>query len=212
MQTIALIDYGSGNVRSVARALAAGAARGGHACDIRLTRDPDFVARADRIVLPGQGAFAACMDALVADAPLLAAMGEAVRTRGAPFLGICVGMQLLMTEGFEHGAHPGLGWIPGACRLHESGERLPHMGWNAVTPVRQHPVLDGLAPTRHMVFMHSFVVAPADDAATAARTDYGASFASAVAQGNMVGVQFHPEKSQAAGLDLLSRFIAWSPS
>ncbi|MDX2235277.1 MAG: imidazole glycerol phosphate synthase subunit HisH [Hyphomonadaceae bacterium] len=212
MQTVALIDYGSGNVRSVGRALAEAARRAGLDCDVRLTRDPDFVVGADRIVLPGQGAFAACMDALTADAPLLAAMTEAVRTRAAPFLGVCVGMQLLMSEGLEHGAHPGLGWIPGVCRRHEGAERLPHMGWNAVTPVRQHRVLDGLAPTRHMVFMHSFVVAPSDAAAVATVTDYGAPFASAVARDNMVGVQFHPEKSQAAGLDLLARFMAWSPS
>jgi glutamine amidotransferase len=212
MQTIALIDYGSGNVRSVARALAEGARRGGHACDIRLTHDPDFVARADRIVLPGQGAFAVCMDGLDADRALRQAMTEAVRGRGAPFLGICVGMQLLMSEGLEHGVHQGLGWIPGVCRRHVGEERLPHMGWNAVAPVMQHPVLDGLAPARHMVFMHSFVVEPTDDAAIAARTEYGAPFASAIARDNLVGVQFHPEKSQAAGLDLLSRFIAWSPS
>jgi glutamine amidotransferase len=212
MQTIALIDYGSGNVRSVARALAEGATRAGRACDIRLTSEPDFIARADRIVLPGQGAFAVCMDGLAADAAVLTAMTEAVRGRGAPFLGICVGMQLLMSEGLEHGVHGGLGWIPGVCRRHDGGERLPHMGWNSVTPTRQHPVLDGLAPARHMVFMHSFVIDPADAAAVAARTDYGASFVSAVAVDNIVGVQFHPEKSQAAGLDLLSRFIAWSPT
>ena len=211
MQTVALIDYGSGNVRSVERALAEGARRVAAVADIRLTNDPDFVARADRIVLPGQGAFATCMDALKADAPLLAAMNEAVRTRGAPFLGICVGMQLLMTTGVEHGEHAGLGWIPGVCRRFETSERLPHMGWNTVTPSRAHPVLDGLAPHRHMVFMHSYVVEPADRAAVAATCTYGAPFACAVAQDNLVGVLFHPEKSQAAGLDLLGRFLAWSP-
>ena len=211
MQTIALIDYDYGNVRSVERALAEASVRAGVACEIRLTRDPVFVANADRIVLPGQGAFAACIGALSADAPLLRALTDAVRVRHAPFLGICVGMQLLMTTGLEHGAHAGLGWIEGACRRHDTRERLPHMGWNAVTPVRAHPVLDGLAPERHMVFMHSFVVAPEDAAAVAATTVYGASFVSAVARDNIVGVQFHPEKSQAAGLELLSRFIVWSP-
>lgn len=212
MQSIALIDIGSGNVRSVERALAEAARRGAHACDVRLTRDPDFVLHADRIVLPGQGAFAVCMTTLEADAPLLDAMTQAVRGRGAPFLGICVGLQLLMTEGLEQGAHAGLGWIDGVCRKHDTGERLPHMGWNAVAPTRLHPVLDGLAPSRHMVFMHSFVAVPADPSAVAARTDYGASFVSAVARDNIVGVQFHPEKSQAAGLDLLARFLQWSPT
>ena len=211
MQTIALIDYDYGNVRSVARALAEAGRRAGIACDIRLTRDPAFVAAADRIVLPGQGAFAACMGALAANAPLLAALTDAVRVRRAPFLGICVGMQLLMTTGLEHGAHAGLGWIEGVCAPLETSERLPHMGWNAVAPAAAHPVLDGLSPERQMVFMHSFVVAPANPADVAARTSYGAPFVSAVARDNIVGVQFHPEKSQAAGLDLLARFIAWSP-
>ncbi len=210
MQTIALIDYDYGNVRSVERALAEAGKRAGVACEVRLTRDPAYVAAADRIVLPGQGAFAACMGALVANAPLLSALTEAVRVRRAPFLGICVGMQLLMARGLEHGEHAGLGWIDGDCVPFATDERLPHMGWNAVAPTKAHPVLDGLSPSRHMVFMHSFVVVPADDAAVAATTTYGASFVSAVARDNIVGVQFHPEKSQAAGLDLLSRFITWS--
>lgn len=211
MPNVAIIDYGSGNVRSVERALAEAARRSGATHDVQLTGAPDFIARADRIVLPGQGAFAQCMNGLAADGALLAAMTEAVRTRAVPFLGICVGMQLLMTEGHEHGVHKGLGWIGGVCRRHEGDERLPHMGWNAVTPTQVHPVLDGLAPSRHMVFMHSFVAAPADASAVAARTEYGAEFASAVARDNIIGVQFHPEKSQAAGLDLLARFLNWSP-
>jgi imidazole glycerol-phosphate synthase subunit HisH len=212
VQTVALIDYGSGNVRSVERALVAAAARGDRACDVRLTNDPAFVATAERIVLPGQGAFAACMHALEADAPLLAAMTEAVRGRHTPFLGICVGMQLLMTIGLEHGEHRGLGWIDGVCRVLDTPERLPHMGWNDVTPARPHPVLDGLAPHRHMVFMHSYVVEPAASEAVAATAHYGVPFACAIAKDNMVGVQFHPEKSQAAGLDLLARFLAWRPA
>ena len=212
MQRVALIDYGSGNVRSVERALVATAERSDRACDVRLTNDPAFVANADSIILPGQGAFAACMGALTADAPLLAAMTEAVRTRRAPFLGICVGMQLLMTKGLEHGEHAGLGWIDGVCRILETPERLPHMGWNAVAPTRAHPVLDGLAPQRDMVFMHSYVVEPARSDAVAATADYGAPFACAIAKDNMIGVQFHPEKSQAAGLDLLARFLAWRPA
>jgi glutamine amidotransferase len=212
VQKVALIDYGSGNVRSVERALVAAAELSGRACDVRLTRDPGFVAAAESIVLPGQGAFAACMHALQADAPLLAAMTEAVQIRRAPFLGICVGMQLLMTTGLEHGEHRGLGWIDGVCRVLETTERLPHMGWNEVTPVRPHPVLDGLAPHRHMVFMHSYVVEPANSEAVAAVSHYGAKFACAIARDNMIGVQFHPEKSQTAGLDVLARFLAWRPA
>lgn len=212
MQTVALIDYGSGNVRSVERALAEAALRAATSVDIRLTNDPAFVADADAIVLPGQGAFASCMNALTADAPLLAAMTAAVRDRRTPFLGICVGMQLLMTTGLEHGEHAGLGWIDGVCRVLETPERLPHMGWNAVTPLRAHPVLDGLAPHRHMVFMHSYVVEPSSADAVVATADYGAPFACAIARDNMIGVQFHPEKSQAAGLDLLARFLAWRPA
>jgi glutamine amidotransferase len=212
VETVALIDYGSGNVRSVERALVAASERNGKPCDIRLTRDAAFVAAADRIVLPGQGAFVACMDALERDAPLLAAMTEAVRRRRAPFLGICVGMQLLMTVGVEHGERAGLGWIPGVCRELATEERLPHMGWNAVTPARPHPVLDGLAPHRHMVFMHSYAVIPDKPEHVAATADYGGAFVCAVASGNMIGVQFHPEKSQVAGLDLLARFLIWTPA
>jgi len=212
VQRVALIDYGSGNVRSVERALAEAALRAGLAAEVRLTRDPGFVAEADAIVLPGQGAFAACMSALSADAPLLAAMTEAVRGKRTPFLGICVGMQLLMTKGLEHGEHAGLGWIGGVCHVLQTTERLPHMGWNAVTPTRRHAVLDGLVPQRHMVFMHSYVVEPDSADAVVATADYGATFACAIARDNMIGVQFHPEKSQAAGLDLLARFLAWRPA
>ena len=209
MKRVALIDYGSGNVRSVERALAAA---GGDVVDVRLTKDPQFVTQADAIVLPGQGAFASCMSALTADTPLLSAMTEAVRVKRTPFLGVCVGMQLLMTKGLEHGEHAGLGWIDGVCRSLETTERLPHMGWNAVTPSRAHPVLDGLAPHRHMVFMHSYVVEPNSAEAVVATADYGATFACAIARDNMIGVQFHPEKSQTAGLDLLARFLAWGPT
>jgi glutamine amidotransferase len=139
------------------------------------------------------------------------AVEEAVRDRGVPFLGICVGMQMLMRTGLEHGARPGLDWIDGICAPLETDERLPHMGWNAVEPIVPHPVLDGLAPKRHMVFMHSFVVEPEDETDIAAMTEHGRRFVSAIARANMVGVQFHPEKSQAAGLDLLGRFLRWKP-
>lgn len=212
MQTIALIDYGSGNVRSVARALAEGARRAGRVCDVRLTSDADFVARADRIVLPGQGAFHTCMDGLSANAPLLAAMTEAVRGRGAPFLGICVGFQLLANKGLEHGERKGLGWLGGVCRKIETGpaERVPHMGWNEAIVTRAHPVLAPLAPQRHVYFCHSFVLAP-PESAVLAQSAHGERFCCAAGEGNIVGVQFHPEKSQDAGLALLSAFADWKP-
>jgi glutamine amidotransferase len=211
VQTIALIDYGSGNLRSVERALLAAAAAANRRREVRVTADPDYVRRADKIVLPGQGAFAACMAGLIAQDGLLAALDENVRGRGAAFLGICVGMQLLADRGLEHGETKGLGWIGGVCRQMRTpnGEVLPHMGWNAVRPTRGHAVLDALAPSRHAYFAHSFIVA---DAPAAALTEHGEAFASAVARDNMIGVQFHPEKSQAAGLDLLARFVDWSPS
>lgn len=206
MARIALIDYGAGNIRSAERALMQA---GG---EVVVTDDAAIVARAERIVLPGQGAFDDCMAGIEARAGLVAALCEAVLERGAPFLGICVGMQLLAETGLEHGARSGLGWIGGVCRPLKVGphDRIPHMGWNEVTPTRAHPVLDGLSPARHCYFAHSYVLDP-PAAALAATTTHGERFASAVARDNIVGVQFHPEKSQHAGLDLLARFIAWSP-
>jgi glutamine amidotransferase len=206
MSSVALIDYGAGNLRSVERALEAGGAK------VAVTSDPAAVRSASRIVLPGQGAFGDCMSGLLSRPGLIEALKESVLERGAPFLGICVGMQLLADIGLEHGQTEGLGWIGGRCRELEvgKGEILPHTGWNEVTPTRAHPVLDGLAPVRHCYFNHSFILdAPAG--AVAATTTHGETFACAVAQNNLVGVQFHPEKSQRAGLDLLSRFLKWTP-
>jgi glutamine amidotransferase len=211
LSVIALIDYGSGNIRSVEKALVAAAA--GRA-DVRTTTDPETIAGADRIVLPGQGAFADCMTGLTAQPGVLEAMTEAVRTRGVPFLGICVGMQLLADVGLEHRETQGLGWIGGVCRpltRANASIRIPHMGWNAARVTKSHPVLDALAPQAHMFFMHSFVHEPADPAAIATATDHGETFASAIARDNIVGVQFHPEKSQTMGLALLSRFVGWRP-
>ncbi|GAM97256.1 imidazole glycerol phosphate synthase amidotransferase subunit [alpha proteobacterium U9-1i] len=206
MARIALIDYGAGNIRSAERALMQA---GG---DVVVTDDPAIIANAERIVLPGQGAFDDCMAGLRSRAGLIEALNDKVLKHGAPFLGICVGMQLLAEIGLEHGEHNGLGWIGGVCRALEVGptNRRPHMGWNEVAPTRAHPVFDGLAPTRHCYFAHSYILDP-PAAARAATTEYGETFASAVARDNIVGVQFHPEKSQQAGLDLLARFIAWSP-
>lgn len=212
MQTVALIDAGSGNLRSVERALLAAAHQANRRREVRVTRDPEFVRRADKIVLPGQGAFRATMEGLAAQPGLLEAIGEAVQARGAPFLGICVGLQVLMQVGLEHGETAGLGWFGGACRaLEPGGLTLPHMGWNRVEPVGAHPVLAPLAPTRQVYFAHSFIVDPADPAAVAARATHGETFAAALARDTVIGVQFHPEKSQAAGLALLARFVDWTP-
>ena len=213
MQTIALIDYGSGNLRSAEKALWEAARRLGKRRDIRTTADPDFVSQADRIVLPGVGAFAACMRAFKERDGLVEAMTQAVRVRGAPFLGICVGMQLLATRGLEFGETAGLNWIEGdVARLTSTDPhaKVPHMGWNDIAAQTPNPVVgEGERP---FYFTHSFAFKPADPANVAASVDHGGRFAAAVAKDNMVGVQFHPEKSQAAGLDLIGRFLLWDPA
>ena len=200
--TLALIDYGAGNLRSVHNALVAAGAD-----DVAVTADPDVVAKADRIVLPGVGAFAACMNGLSAIDGLVEAMERRVRSDGAPFLGICVGMQLLADAGEEHGRHTGLGWIGGTVRPFDPapGLRIPHMGWNDVIPCLAHPVI---APGE-AYYLHGYHFADADD--VAATSDHGATFVAAVAKGNILGVQYHPEKSQAYGLATLERFLTWRP-
>jgi glutamine amidotransferase len=211
MPNVVLIDYGSGNLPSAAKALAVAA---GDASRVIVTDDPAVVARAERIVLPGVGAFAACMGALGERTGLIEAMIEAVEQRGAPFLGVCVGMQLLATRGLEFGEWPGLNWIGGEVRLLEPADshiKIPHMGWNALTGVTGHPLLAGLPPQPHMYFTHSYAFYPDDPAVVIASVDHGGAFAAAVARGNVAGVQFHPEKSQANGLRLLTNFMAWRP-
>lgn len=202
MSAIALIDYGAGNLRSVHNALVAAGAS-----DVAVTADPDVVAKADRIVLPGVGAFAACMNGLSAIDGLVDAMERRVRGEGAPFLGICVGMQLLADAGEEHGTHKGLGWISGTVRAFDPapGLRIPHMGWNDVFPVTPHPVI----AAGEAYFLHSYHFADATD--VAATSDHGGAFVAAVARDNVVGVQYHPEKSQAYGLATLERFLQWRP-
>jgi imidazole glycerol-phosphate synthase subunit HisH len=210
VQSVALIDYGSGNLRSAEKALWEAARRAGKRRDIRLTRDPDFVRRADRVVLPGVGAFASCKAGLDAVPGMVGAMTEAVRERGRPFLGVCVGMQLLADRGLEFGETPGLGWIAGEVRkLEPEGDLpVPHMGWNEVTPARPHPLLPEGGT---MYFANSFTFHPADPASAAASVDHGGRFTAMVAEDNVAGVQFHPEKSQGPGLDLLARFMSWNP-
>jgi glutamine amidotransferase len=202
MTAIALIDYGAGNLRSVHNALVAAGAD-----NVAVTADPDIVAAAERIVLPGVGAFAACMNGLSAIDGLIEAMDCRVRTDGAPFLGICVGMQLLADAGEEHGRHQGLGWIGGTVRAFDPAPdlRIPHMGWNDVVPTAAHPVI----AAGEAYFLHGYHFADAVD--VAATSDHGSAFVAAVAKDNIVGVQYHPEKSQAYGLATLERFLKWRP-
>ncbi len=212
MPTVALIDYGSGNLRSAEKALerAASTLDGPH--EVVVSDAPDVIARADRIVLPGVGAFAACMEALEQRPGLVEALTETVHDRGRPFLGVCVGMQLLATRGLEFGDRAGLGWIGGEVRRLDPGEaglKVPHVGWNDVSAL-PHPLFDG-ASTSQMYFTHSYVFDAADPAAVVATSDYGGAITVAVAQGNVAGVQFHPEKSQASGLALIARFLEWRP-
>lgn len=200
--TIALIDYGAGNLYSVANALKAAGAR-----DVAVTADADVVARADRIVLPGVGAFGACAAALRAVDGMVEAMERRVRGDGVPFLGICVGMQLLADVGEEMGEHPGLGWIAG--RVHhltpaDPAAKVPHMGWNDVRLAAPHPLIE----PGEAYFLHSYAFEGADVVAT---SDHGGPITAAIARDNIAGVQFHPEKSQRYGLALLERFLEWRP-
>ena len=211
MQRVALIDYGSGNLRSAEKALVR-AAEG--SAEIVVTNDPETVARADRIVLPGVGAFAACMSALTERTGVIEAMNTAVRQRGVPFLGICVGMQLMASRGLEFRITEGLGWIPGDVKVIEpkgAGLKVPHMGWNTLDVVSDLPMLAGPKAGEPVYFTHSFAMFPQDSADVAAYVDHGGRFPAAVARGNMAGVQFHPEKSQAAGLKILASFLEWRP-
>jgi glutamine amidotransferase len=212
MQTVVLIDYGSGNLRSAEKALQAAARTLDETTQIQTTADPDAVRRADRIVLPGVGAFAACRAALYERDGLTDAMSEAVQGRGAPFLGVCVGMQLLATRGLEFGTHAGLDWIAGEVRRltpDDPARKVPHMGWNDVEPTA-HPLFGGETPTQ-MYFTHSYAFHAADADNVAATTEHGQRIAAAVAKDNIVGLQFHPEKSQGAGLALIARFLEWRP-
>jgi imidazole glycerol-phosphate synthase subunit HisH len=210
MSRTALIDYGSGNLHSCARALAA-AAEAGHTIDV--TADPAGIAAADRIVLPGVGHFADCAGALRAIPGMVEALEDAVLTRHRPFLGICVGMQLMADIGLEDGETRGLGWIHGLVEAFEPapGLPVPHVGWNEIMLTGVHPVLAGLGPQPHAYFTHSYAFRPEDEAHIAAWCDYGSPFAAALARDNLFGTQFHPEKSQKLGLTLLSNFLKWSP-
>ena len=207
-EALALIDYGAGNLHSVESALrAAGAER------VTVTADPELVLGAHRIVLPGVGSFKACMEGLSAIPGLVEAMEQRVLRDGVPFLGVCVGMQLLATRGREHGVTEGLGWIAGEVAPIERTDpriKVPHMGWNDVVPTPHH---DGAALIEpgEAYFLHSYHFAAEDGHDVAAMTDHGGGLVAAVARDNLVGVQFHPEKSQAYGLEFLKRFLEWAP-
>ena len=215
--TTAIIDYGSGNLHSALKAFERAAREHDLTDGVTVTSDPDIIRRAERIVLPGVGAFADCGAGLRALKGLDAAMREAVIDRGRPFLGICVGMQLMASRGLEHGSSAGLDWIGGDVVAIQPGDpklKIPHMGWNTLDLARSHPVFDGIATGQrglHAYFVHSFHFAPADAAHVLARTDYGAPLTAAVARDNLVGVQFHPEKSQKLGLALIANYLRWRP-
>jgi imidazole glycerol-phosphate synthase subunit HisH len=215
--TVAIIDYGSGNLRSASKAIERAAATGADHQPIVVTADPEAVRRAERIVLPGVGAYRDCRDGIAAIPGMMEALDTAVRTRGRPFLGICVGMQLMATSGHEHETTPGFAWIAGEVRRLDPADptlKIPHVGWNALALARPHPLLAGLGIEgggQHAYFVHSYRLVPEDSGDMLLTTDYGGAVTAMVARDNMAGTQFHPEKSQAFGLGLLANFLAWRP-
>ncbi len=213
---VAIVDYGAGNLRSAEKAFIRMAGEAGGGLPVMATGDADRVARASHIVLPGQGAFADCRAGLHALDGMVEALVEAVTARGAPFLGICVGMQLLADRGLEHGETPGFGWVPGEVAALEPDDpdlKIPHMGWNdlSLRNAGGHPVLAGLEDGDHAYFVHSYGFRCADEADLLATCDYGGPVAAVVGRDNLIGAQFHPEKSQRAGLRLIANFLAWRP-
>ena len=214
VSTVALIDYASGNLRSAEKALARAAADSGSGYEILVTSDAARVAEATRIVLPGVGAFADCMAGVSAIPGMIDALKEKVLKRGTPFLGICVGMQLLADVGREHGDHAGLGWIPGeVVKLEpaEPGLKVPHMGWNTLSLQQPHAIFEGMADGTDFYFVHSYYIRPSTPAHILATTDYAGSLPAIVGRDNIVGTQFHPEKSQTVGLAFLENFLKWRP-
>lgn len=206
--SIAIIDYGSGNLRSAEKAFQAAAGD----TPVTVTADPEIVRQAQHIVLPGVGAFADCISGLRALPGMREVLDEKVIHGGVPFLGICVGMQLLCTTGLENGTHSGLGWIDGrvAALAPRTGEKIPHMGWNEIAVMKPHPVTEGLNGA-HMYFVHSYAAEPENTDLVLAKTDYASGFASVIGRDNIIGTQFHPEKSQRAGRHLIENFLRWRP-
>jgi len=215
--TVALIDYGAGNLRSASKAFERMIAAAGLAETVTVTSDPEAVAGADRVVLPGDGAFADCRRNLDAIPGMAAAIDEVIDRRGRPFLGICVGMQLLATRGIEHAVTPGLNRIPGEVRAVEPTDpslKVPHMGWNTLGGRAAHPLLDGIAlgpDGWHAYFLHGFHLVAEDESDVIAVADYGGPVTAVVARDNIAGTQFHPEKSQKLGLAMIGNFLKWKP-
>ncbi len=212
--TVAIVDYGSGNLRSAAKAFERAAREAGTDERVLVTSSPADVAAADRIVLPGVGAFADCRAGLYAVPGMVDTLQRQVIERGKPFLGICVGMQLMATRGVEYGVHAGLDWIAGDVVRIEPGKdhlKIPHMGWNELTDLKPHALLDGIAPRAHAYFVHSYQLAASKPETVLALTDYGGPVTAIVGRDNLAGTQFHPEKSQATGLRLIANFLRWKP-
>ena len=217
MSLVAIIDYGAGNLRSAENAFQRVAASLDKAPEIAVTADPDRVRKADRIMLPGVGAFADCKAGLDAVTGMREALEEKVIARGTPFLGVCVGMQLMASEGREKVTTPGLGWIAGAVEKltpNDPNLKIPHMGWNTLTFTRPHKLLEGIedGPNGlHAYFVHSYHLVTDDASSLVATADYGGPVTACVGRDNLFGTQFHPEKSQALGLALIENFLLWSP-
>ena len=210
----ALIDYGSGNLRSAAKAFERAAREDGLDGAVTVTGDARALASADRIVLPGVGAFADCKRGLAALPGMIEALHEAAIVRGRPFLGICVGMQLMATVGREFETVDGLGWIPGevvAIAPNDSTLKIPHMGWNELRLAAAHPLFDGIKTNDHAYFVHSYQLRAREPRHVMATVDYAGPVTAAVGRDNLFGVQFHPEKSQATGLRLIANFLRWRP-
>jgi glutamine amidotransferase len=212
--TVAIVDYGSGNLRSAAKAFERAAREAGTHERVLVTANPNEVATADRIVLPGVGAFADCRRGLYGVPGMVGVLQREVIERGKPFLGICVGMQLMATRGVEYGVHAGLDWIAGDVVRIEPGKdhlKIPHMGWNELLELKPHPVLEGITPHDHAYFVHSFQLAATKAETLLATTEYGGRITAVVGRDNLAGTQFHPEKSQATGLRLIANFLRWKP-
>ena len=215
--SVAIVDYGSGNLHSAAKAFERAARESGHDQPIMVTSDPAQVAAASRVVLPGVGAFADCRLGLDAIPGMIDALEQNVRQRGRPFFGICVGMQLMAERGREYQVTPGLGWIPGEVdRITPSdpGLKIPHMGWNTLNMLKTHPLLEDIplgADGLHAYFVHSYELKAAQRSDLVAQADYGGPLTAIVGRDNMVGTQFHPEKSQRLGLRLIANFLKWTP-
>ena len=213
--SVAIVDYGSGNLRSAEKAFQKAAESLSPRPSVAVTSEPEDIAAAERVVLPGVGAFADCMAGLAAVAGMPAALHEAVRRRGRPFLGICVGMQLLAERGLEDGVHAGLGWVAGDVKPLLPADpacKVPHMGWNRLRyPAAPHPLFDGLPEGTYVYFVHGYHLAAREARVRVAETEHGQPILAALVDGNIAGTQFHPEKSQWAGLRFIANFLAWRP-